>query len=179
MDREQEFSDVYLQYKELVWGVVSRYFAQQADREEAFQETFIRIYRYLPSLKKDQPDNFKSWIYKVTASTSINLYNQVKRKKMLVDGLKNVQKFWTDDQLEEAEYEDNYIDKMLQPLSAEQRAALILREVNGLSYEQIAESMDLKLGTVKSMLNRAKQKVKDYLERSDHHECTGSIYRSH
>ena len=175
---EEKFAEIYTTYKEFVWNLTSRYFQSQMDREEAFQETFVKVYRYIPHYKEQEQDYFKTWLYKVTMTTSINLFKKQKRTQLLRDLLdfnKHLFSGAPDPEHVDAGEEDG-VSFILSPLNADQRAVILLREIEGLAYEEIAEVMNMKVGTVKSTLNRAKNKMRDYLAKEGKVHGTEGVY---
>lgn len=154
---KDKFDYVYNKYNRAVWKVVHRYF-NVPDKEDAFQEVFLRIWKKYPLAGFSHPAEEMSWIMKVAVSTSINIFKAQKSKEKIYHALRKI-----GIKHDEIEYDDsNYI---LEPLSPDQRMILVLKEVEGYRYEDIAQMMNLKLGTVKSRINRAKADARKYLEK--------------
>lgn len=157
----EKFNNIYDEYKKAVWNVTSRYFSCKSDREEAFQESFIRIHKYLPKFEYSNDKQLKAWIYKIAVTTSINLFKKSKRQQTIKEILTFNLSIFKGNEIEIND--DDLVEKILKPLNEKQRAVIILREIEDLPYEEIAEIMDINLGTVKSIINRSKKKIKDSL----------------
>ena len=138
------------------------------------QEVFIKAFRGIGGFKGNAA--FSTWLYRIAINVGIN-YNRAKRKKAKLFvrrsdwDLENQQEYarWgeTPESLLENMELSNHIEKALGALSEEHRAIVILRDIDGISYEQIAEVFNCPLGTVRSRLARARQalkvKLKSYL----------------
>ena len=89
---DTDFSKVYAEHKELVWNLVSRYVSQQQDREDLFQEVFLRIHKGLGKFRGDAL--LKTWIYRIAVNTALNHLKKRKRRevfKQLLGSLKLVE----------------------------------------------------------------------------------------
>lgn len=160
----EEFNNIYERYKKAVWNVTSRYFSCKSDREEAFQESFIRIHKYLPKFEYSDEKQLKAWIYRVAVTTSINLFKKSKRHLAIKELITFNLRIFKSSEIEVND--DSLVEQILNPLNEKQKAVIILREIEELSYEEIASIMDISLGTVKSMINRSKKKIKENLMES-------------
>lgn len=155
-----DFNLVYEQHKQLVWRLVARFMKTREDREDLFQEIFIRVYRALPKFREDS--KLETWLYRITTNTAINYVNKQKRLRQVKEILAKMRII---DSYEEEEQEEGSLLKPLEKLNPKQKMVLLLAEVEEQPLAQIAENMNIPIGTVKSNLARAKEIVRQSLEK--------------
>lgn len=155
------FEQVYRTYSRFVYNVAYRMAGTVEEAEEITQDVFLTIHQKLDKFRFESA--FKTWIYRITVNSSLNYF-----KKMRKDQNKTVQ---YEDQYEyeqpqhevyaqiEKESKSSQIQKLLDCLNPDQRACIVLRNVEGLSYEQIAESLNVNINTVRTRLKRARKKL--------------------
>lgn len=137
---------------------MSKYINSQADREDIFQEIFVKIYKALPKFRGDAA--LGTWIYRITVNEAISFLNRQKRQhwfKQILSGFR---------QLEVGPpelKEDQSWRKILDHLNARQKMVLLLADVEERPLKEIAELLKLPAGTVKSNLHRAREIVKKEL----------------
>jgi len=167
------FEELFDRYNSMVFGLV---FQILGDREEALdvsQEVFLTIYRKLDSFRGES--SLKTWIYCIAvhrASNRFRWWNRLRRRgtvsleELLDKGAEpdfcasaNAG-FQSPEDALLIEEERAEIQRLLLNLPLEQRIALVLRDIEGLSYEEIAESMKISLGTVKSRIARGREMLK-------------------
>jgi RNA polymerase sigma-70 factor (ECF subfamily) len=158
-----EFAQIYADHKERVWRLVSRYAASQQDREDLFQEVFLRIHKALPKFRGDA--DLGTWIYRITVNTSLNYLKRQKRYAGLKDMLSKLR--FIEEEEEKKDKEDKKLSKPLERLNPLQRMILILAEVEEKKLEEIAGILNIPVGTVKSNLHRAREIVKKELNKKD------------
>jgi RNA polymerase sigma-70 factor (ECF subfamily) len=163
------FNQLVLRYQNLAYSVAYRTLQDDAAAADVVQESFIKAYRAIATF---QGGSFKSWIIRIVANTCYDLLRVRQRK--VTDSL--------DDLIENDEYapflEDaaadpqvhveqlelsQLIERSFAALPPDQRLVLSLCDVHGYSYEEIAEMTGAPMGTVKSRINRARTRVRDYL----------------
>ncbi|MFA6430848.1 MAG: sigma-70 family RNA polymerase sigma factor [Candidatus Margulisiibacteriota bacterium] len=152
-----EFSNVYEDCKANVWKLVYKYVYTQEDREDLFQEIFLNVHKALPRFRNDSA--VSTWIYRIAVNTAINFVKKRDRYKTFKNIFCNFRAF----EEEEADITlDVEIDclKPLEKLNPQQRMILILAEVEEKKLEEIAETMKIPVGTVKSNLHRAREIIK-------------------
>jgi RNA polymerase sigma-70 factor (ECF subfamily) len=159
--KEIDFAQVYESQKEKVWRLISRYVFSKHDREDLFQEVFLKIHQALPGFRGDA--SLETWVYRVTANTAINFLDKQKRYAKLKNILGSLRL------IETGPKEDtfNLLRRPLKALNSRQRMILIMAEVEELKLEEIAQALDIALGTVKSNLYRAKEIVRKELKKYD------------
>jgi len=141
--------------------------------EDITQETFIKAYRALPSFRGDSA--FYTWLYRIGVNTAKNfLVSQGRKLPATVNGFgtEEAENFEGADQLREVNTPESElmgkqvaqtVNQALEALPEELRTAIILREIEGLSYEEIADIMNCPIGTVRSRIFRAREAVADKL----------------
>jgi RNA polymerase sigma-70 factor, ECF subfamily len=149
------FDDVYAANKGRVWGLVSRYVYTKEDREDLFQEIFINVHRALPRFRGDSSVN--TWVFRVAVNTALNHVKKQSRYRLLKQTLGALRIFDHDPVAEGSDLKEF---KPLEKLNPQQRMVLILSDVEERKLEEIAETMGLPVGTVKSNLFRAREIVK-------------------
>lgn len=158
------FNKVYADHKEIVWKLVSRYAAAKHDREDLFQEAFLQIHKSLPSFRGDS--SLETWIYRVTVNTAINQLKKQQRYKRIKETLGWLRVV----EVENKEVEEGgeiIIMKPLAKLNPQQRAVLIMAEVEERKLAEISQTLNIPVGTVKSNLHRAKEIIRKEVENNN------------
>ena len=163
------FEELILKHEKIVYNVALRMMNHSEDAKDISQEVFLKAYRSLVNF--DERSAFSTWLYRITHNTCIDEMRKRKGKQSysLEEELENeegsMQRQIADegDTPEESllrQEQKSEILQALDTLSEEHKAAIILRDVKGLSYEEIAEILELSLGTVKSRISRARNQLK-------------------
>jgi len=155
------FEEIYRKASGYVYTIALRMTRNAEDAEEVTQDVFLNVYRNLKKFRFKA--SIKTWMYRITVNRAINLINRRSRKRgktvpyeeyMNVDN-EPPQQTAT---IENKEKED-LVGSMLDILPPEQRACIVLREIGGLNYREIAEARGINLNTVRSRLKRAREKL--------------------
>jgi RNA polymerase sigma-70 factor, ECF subfamily len=154
-------------YQHKVTSLISRYIHDWSECQDVAQETFIRAYRALANFRGDS--QFYTWLYKIAVNTAKNHLVSMGRRPPTddVDATDAVQydggSRLRDTDTPEHELMRQEIERTVaatvEALPDELRMAITLREVEGLSYEEIAEAMDCPIGTVRSRIFRARDAI--------------------
>jgi RNA polymerase sigma-70 factor (ECF subfamily) len=153
------FEQVYNSASGFVYNVAFRITNNRSDAEDVTQDVFMRIFRGLKDFKFES--SFKTWAYRITVNTAINKYRQSLRE----NNRRREYKSEADRQLstdKTNEFIDNEnaekdVASLLNKLDAGQRACIVLREIEGLSYKEMSELLKININTVRSRLRRARQ----------------------
>lgn len=157
-------------YQNKVYSLAYYVTKNHHDAEDVAQEVFLKIWRSLPSYRGDAPD---AWVMKIAKNTCLDFIKQKKRVEPLeyeVDG-ETAERPIPDTDVQsnppdaavQAEQRQQIAKAILQ-LSDEHREILTLRYMDGLSYEQLCDVLDVGMGTVKSRLARAKKSLQNILK---------------
>ncbi len=153
------FEQVYKAMSGFVYNVALRITRNNADAQEVTQDVFLKLYH---SLKDFQfRSAFKTWVYRITVNTAINRYRRSARElknrvanDLLIESLPGTSS--ASASLTQSDHEARLND-LLSKLSPEHRVCLILREIEGLSYQEIAAALKIPMNTVRSRLKRGRQ----------------------
>jgi RNA polymerase sigma-70 factor, ECF subfamily len=159
------FGEIYSAASGFVYNVALRVIGNAEDAQEAVQETFIKILRYLRNFHFQS--SFKTWVYRITVNTALDM-----RRKTAGERSRRVEigEDMDIEQLHPASVKENPIDRnldarasreivnrMLESLNNDQRVCVVLRDMQGLSYEEIAKTLKINKNTVRSRLKRARE----------------------
>jgi RNA polymerase sigma-70 factor (ECF subfamily) len=153
------FEQIYKAACGFVYTLAWRILENQADAEEVTQEVFIKIYH---SLKKFEfRSSFKTWLYRVATNTAINVYRKKakERSRRFDFDLATKTQEAPDSPLKNLEKQERekIIQSLLSNLPEKQRACILLRENEGLSYQEIAFTLKTNINTVRTWLKRGRQ----------------------
>ncbi|MCM8784024.1 MAG: sigma-70 family RNA polymerase sigma factor [Candidatus Omnitrophica bacterium] len=155
------FEEIYRMTSAFVYNVALRITCNQQDAEEVTQDVFIKVYRNLKNFRFRSA--FSTWLYRIAVNTAINKYRRkVKEQNLNMEYKENVISASDEEKLNEAlEKSDSKatVDRLLRLLDEKQRTCLILREIEGLSYEEIKEVLKIPINTVRTRLKRAREKL--------------------
>ena len=170
---ESAYETLIERFEQPVFNIVSRLMDDPADAPDVAQEVFLKVFRNIGSFRRDS--SLKTWIYRIAVNEARNQRRWFSRHRRQEVGLDA-------DPGEAYGYQDwlpdpgrspfdaavdretvELIEAALAKVNPTFRAALVLREIEGLSYEEIAEILDISLGTVKSRILRGRDSLKKQL----------------
>ncbi|RAV11941.1 RNA polymerase sigma factor SigE [Mycolicibacterium sp. GF69] len=157
------WDELVRQHADRVYRLAYRLAGNQHDAEDLTQETFIRVFR---SLQNYQPGTFEGWLHRITTNLFLDMVRR--RGRIRMEALpEDYDRVPADDPNPEQIYHDSRLGPDLQAaldsLPPEFRAAVVLCDIEGLSYEEIGATLGVKLGTVRSRIHRGRQALRDYL----------------
>jgi len=155
----ESFEALILSCKGKAYNIALRYMGNEDDALDALQESFIKIFRYLG--KFNEQSRFDTWVYRIVVNSCNDMLRKNKRNEYDDEFPDIADNNPGPLEVLERKEESSYILECLNKLKAEHREILILRDVRGLSYDEIAEVLDCSLGTVKSKISRARQNLKE------------------
>lgn len=168
----QAFEQLVQVYQDRIYALSYQLTGNHADAEDLAQSVFIRAYRALPKFRHEA--DLGTWLHRITVNLSIN-EKRKKKPELSLDNPIQTQDgemprlLASDAESPEEAYENKELRDMvhaaLWELSAEHRAVLVLREMQGYAYSEIAEALDCSLGTVKSRISRARKTLKEEMIR--------------
>jgi RNA polymerase sigma-70 factor (ECF subfamily) len=162
------FDALVIKYQHKVVKLVMRYVRSPAEAEDIAQEAFIKAYRALPQVRGDSA--FYTWLYRIAINTAKNAVAARDRSPVDYDlDLQNSEESYelqgrlkdseTPEALALTEEIRVIVNAAMEALPEDLRTAIMLRELEGLSYEEIAASMDCPVGTVRSRIFRAREAI--------------------
>jgi RNA polymerase sigma-70 factor (ECF subfamily) len=161
------FDALVLKYQHKVLKLVQRYVRNPAEAEDIAQEAFIKAYRALPAFRGDSA--FYTWLYRIAINTAKNSLVASRRRPVsydldLQDGTQvQAQARLSDGETPEAlaltDEIRRTVNEAIEALPDDLRLAIVLRELEGLSYEDIARTMECPVGTVRSRIFRAREAI--------------------
>lgn len=160
------FEELVIAYQHRVFGVALRMLGSRAEAEEVAQEAFLRVHRSIAGFRGDAA--LSTWLYAITSRLCLNRL-ALGERKMSRQGEETLVRLSDDRDNPTTAFERRELAAALHRAVAEladdRRIVVVLRDFEGLSYEEIAEALELEVGTVKSRLHRARMDLKDKLEK--------------
>lgn len=156
---DRDFDELYENYKKKVFYTCYRYTRNNSDALEVSQEVFLTVYRQISSLRNKE--GLSSWIYRITVNAALNFLKKNYR-------LKEISSDEIESEYDEKGYADvdmkDYFARVFERMSPMERSMIIMRDMDGLSYREIADLLDCKEGTVMSRLFNARKKFRIFSE---------------
>ena len=172
--RRNEFEKVALPHMDALYGAAFRLARNPRDAEDLVQDVMLRAYRFWDSFEKDS--NCKAWLFRILTNTFINHYQKKKRSREVLDAAVAEQSVTDGVLVHERSYSQRNpeallldqslsddVARALDSLSPEFRVAVVLCDVQGFSYKEIAEILDCPVGTVMSRLHRGRRLLRQAL----------------
>lgn len=166
------FDLLVLKYQLRLSKLVSRFLRNQSDVPDVVQESFIKAYRALPNFRGESA--FYTWLYRIAINTAKNhLVSQSRKSPANSIDVQDAEDYGASEWLKEyasperealADELKSTIYMAIDDLPSDLREAITLREIEGLSYEDIAAVMDCPIGTVRSRIFRAREAIDEKLE---------------
>lgn len=159
-------------YKDPLTNYIYRFLGDMKECEDLLQETFLRVYRNRHSYRRIA--KFSTWLYTIAGNLARSEYRKRKRRRLY--SLQSINREEEEFELEipdetflpdrhtESTIQDHYIQEALKLIPEEFREVVVLRDVQQLAYEEIAEITGLPMGTVKSRINRGRTKLQALLK---------------
>lgn len=163
----EAFDILVSRYKDPLTNYIYRFVGDIKECEDLLQETFLRVYRNRHSYRRIA--RFSTWLYTIAGNLARSEYR--KRKRRRISSLQSINKndeeyemevpdeTFSPDKDAESTIQDFYIQEALSQIPEEFREVVVLRDVQQLSYEEIADITGLPMGTVKSRINRGRTKL--------------------
>ena len=169
---KKAFELLVIKYQRKLARLLSRFVRDASEVEDVTQEAFIKAYRALPSFRGDSA--FYTWLYRIGINTAKNYLVSLGRRTPTVTGVdsEEAEGIEEGDQLRDLNTPENQmmtrqlaetVNQALQELPEELRTAITLREIDGMSYEEIAQIMNCPIGTVRSRIFRAREAIAERL----------------
>ncbi|MBP3088965.1 RNA polymerase sigma factor SigE [Corynebacterium sp. sy017] len=158
------WGELVSEHADSVYRLAYRLSGNQHDAEDLTQETFMRVFR---SLKNYQPGTFEGWLHRITTNLFLDMVRH--RSKIRMEALpEDYERVPGTDMTPEQAYSVAHLDpalqKALDALSPDFRVAVVLCDVVGMSYDEIADTLGVKMGTVRSRIHRGRSQLRASLE---------------
>ena len=175
MADQEQFSDLAMEYMSALYTVALRMTRNPADAEDLVQETYLKAYRAFGSFESGT--NLKAWLYRILTNTYINTYRAKKRRPEIAD-VEDVEDLYLYHRLsgnssaslgrsaeDEAldRFADTDVKAAIESLPDSFRIAVLLADVEGFSYKEIAEITEVPIGTVMSRIHRGRKALQKAL----------------
>lgn len=167
--RSAAFGELVRLYQDRLYNSIYRVVGDPDDASDVVQESFLSAYQSLNSFKGDA--EFFTWLYRIAFNTAISLKRK-QRATIQMDGRAesshlepaDVSAFHEPGSRMERTEEETILQEALNRLSPEHRAVLVLKDIEGQRYEEIADILDVPIGTIRSRLHRARVDLREILE---------------
>jgi RNA polymerase sigma-70 factor (ECF subfamily) len=161
------FDLLVVKYQHKILNLIMRYVKDPSEAQDVAQEAFLKAYRAVPSFRGDSA--FYTWMYRIAINTAKNHLVAARRRPVNLEfevseseGFEPFATLRDGDTPEHLALTDEIgeaINKAVSDLPEELRTAILLREIEGMSYEEIAEAMECPVGTVRSRIFRAREAI--------------------
>lgn len=168
---ERAFDRLVRLYQDRVHNVCFRLLGDHGEAEDVAQDVFVTLYKKIGSFR--EASRLTTWIYRIATNQALNRLKYLARRhhqrSRSLDVLeferpRRLSTFPRPDQVLDASRLETYLQEALERLDPDQRAVIILRDIEGLSYEEVAQITQLNLGTLKSRLHRGRARLKSALD---------------
>ncbi len=172
LERKSIFDNEFLPHLDAMYNFAYRLTFDQDDAKDLVQDTFMKAYRFINSFEKGT--NAKAWLYRILKNSFINDFRKKSKEPGKVD-YQEVENFYNSDNVDESKTVDLRIDTVkdmmgdevtnaLNALAVDFRTVIILCDLEGFTYEEMAKILDIPIGTVRSRLHRARNLLKEKLK---------------
>ena len=168
LDRDQSaWEQIIGRYKRKVFGIAYKFTGRFEEAEDLTQEVFLKVYKALDTYKKEQ--EFSWWLVSVSRNACIDYYRSTKReRKLLSHGLDKIKDFKFEGLSPEGSMQaaerSKTLRQSLSELPDDLRTVLVLRDLKGMSYKEIADQLGLVEGTVKSRIHRGRAELAEKIK---------------
>ncbi|AGL00774.1 RNA polymerase sigma factor [Desulfoscipio gibsoniae] len=183
----EAFDELVRRYESKIYGLVYRFMGNHADASDLAQDTFIRLYQALAGFRGDAA--FSTWLYRIASNICRDEIRKRQRRRSvsmdeMIDAspanVPTADDSYSPEETVQRREMQRQVQFCLNQLSDDHRLILIMREMQGLSYEEIAGVLQCSLGTVKSRISRARNALKERMSKqgellpgSDRHKTKG------
>ncbi len=166
---KQSFNRLVILYQARIYNLAYNYVKTEEEAKDVAQDVFVTAYRALPKLRDDT--KFGAWLYQIGINHCRNRYKKLKRRGYFTnksidneDDPVHLEGGDSPEQKLEQQRTIKLVRNTIAQMSESEKEVLMLRDLQGLPYEEISEILDVPLGTVKSKLNRARLNLKNKLK---------------
>lgn len=162
------FNSLMQQHEGRMYAVALRMCANREDAQDCLQEAMLRVYRAISGFKGES--SFSTWVYRITMNTCLDeLRKRKNRQTTSLDNLLDMGWSPSDDTNVPEKHairgeSKRMLHAAIENLPEDMRSAIVLRDIEGLSYEEIAKALDINIGTIKSRISRGREKLREKLK---------------
>ncbi|MHB1315520.1 MAG: RNA polymerase sigma factor [Christensenellales bacterium] len=163
----EAFEELIAAYEKGIYNLALKIMCQREDAMDMTQNAILRIYQSLSKFRGDS--SLSTWIYRITTNICLDELRKRRNKTVSMEQLAEKGVLLTDDSLSpqraaEANQIQRAVNNAIAALDEQSRAVFVLRDLKGLSYQEISDILQCEMGTMKSRLNRARAKLAKQLE---------------
>ncbi|MDX1628426.1 MAG: sigma-70 family RNA polymerase sigma factor [Fulvivirga sp.] len=177
VEKEKVFENEFLPHIDSMYNFAYRLTFDEDDAKDLVQDTYLKAYRFIQSF--EQGTNAKAWLFRILKNSFINDFRKKSKQPSKVD-YQEVESYYNSEGVDEAITTDLRIDAVqdmigdeisnaLNSLDVDFRTVIILCDLEGFKYDEMAKILDIPIGTVRSRLHRArnllKEKLRDYAQK--------------
>lgn len=171
-EKERIFEKEFLPHVDSMYNFAYRITFDEDDAKDLVQETYLKAYRFIESFQ--QGTNAKAWLFRILKNSFINDFRKKSKEPAKVD-YQEVETFYNSEDVDDQRTSDLRVDALkdmigdevsnaLNSLAIDFRTVIILCDLEGFTYEEMAKILDIPIGTVRSRLHRARNLLKDKLK---------------
>lgn len=173
------WAELVAEHADSVYRLAFRLSGNQHDAEDLTQETFMRVFR---NLKSYRPGTFEGWLHRITTNLFLDMVrhrSKIRMEELPEDYERVPGTGLTPEQVYTASNLDPALQRSLDELGPDFRVAVVLCDVVGMSYEEIAETLGVKMGTVRSRIHRGRLQLRRSLEaQAEYDSATKALLRT-
>lgn len=161
------FNRLMEMHEKRMYAVALRMFGNREDAQDSLQEAMLRVYRSIGGFKGQS--SFGTWVYRITMNTCLDEIRRKKNKQsasldnMLDQGWAPTDEGASPEKRVMQQEMRKSIAQSIQELPEDMRSAIIMRDVHGYSFEEIADTLNVNVGTIKSRISRGREKLREKL----------------
>ena len=161
------FEKLVMPHEKMMYALAFRMCGNTEDAKDCLQDSMLRIFRALPNFRGES--SLSTWFYRIVTNTCLDSHRRKKvRRAESLEALS--EEGWNPSdsapgpqQMAENASLRRTLSKAIKDLSPEIRSAVVMRDIQGFSYEEISEVLQINIGTVKSRISRGREKLREYL----------------
>lgn len=154
----QAFQQIYESTKSFVYNTVYKMVLNKQESEDLMHDVYVKVYEKRSTYNKEYSIN--TWINRIAVNHVINHLN---RQNNFIKKMQDISFFYKQHSVEVKEQDDTAL-KLLEGLDAKYRIPIVLKDIQELSYEEVAQTMNLPIGTIRSRLNRGRKQLRKLYE---------------
>ena len=166
----EAFNRLMANHERRMYAVALRLCANREDAQDCLQEAMLRVYRAIGGFKGES--SFSTWLYRITTNTCLDELRRRKNKQsaslddLLEDGWAPADERGSPEGHAVRAEANRVLRQAIRELPEDMRAAVVLRDIQGCAYEEIAQALNINVGTIKSRISRGREKLREKLKQN-------------